>query len=83
MCFNPSGTDNFNKECPKCGLNQDATNKECPQCGYEFPEMVSRRRQQTCPECGLELPITARKCTNCGYIFKRGGRASGGPSGPK
>jgi DNA-directed RNA polymerase subunit RPC12/RpoP len=79
MCFNPSGTDNVAKECPKCGLTQDGTNATCDECGYEFPEAKARRRTKECPECGAEQPLTSRRCTECGAIFS----LSGGPKGPK
>ncbi|MDR3307788.1 MAG: zinc ribbon domain-containing protein [Coriobacteriales bacterium] len=84
MCFNPSGTSEINKECPKCGLNQDGTNAVCEQCGYEFPEAKARRRTRECPECGAEQPLTARRCSECGAIFARTGAGTGvrGPKGP-
>jgi ribosomal protein S27AE len=78
MCFNPSGTAELNKECPKCGTNQDAINEACEKCGYEFPEMRKKRKERACPECGLEQPITNRRCSQCGAIMK-----AAGPKGPR
>jgi rubredoxin len=83
MCFNPSGTSNIVKQCPKCGLDQDGTNAVCEQCGYEFPEAQSRNRSKSCPECGAEIPLTARRCPECGAIIKAGGGGPKMPGGPK
>ena len=51
------------KNCPKCGMIQEADNTFCISCGFEFKSQIE------CPSCGKKQDTSNRFCTNCGHDF--------------
>lgn len=49
---------NSTKQCPKCGVSNDALAKFCSNCGEPF--LIK------CPKCGKEHPSSKKFCDECG-----------------
>jgi predicted RNA-binding Zn-ribbon protein involved in translation (DUF1610 family) len=60
--------DEFEFDCPECGVHIIGEVSKCPKCGVEF--VIEEVAEVQCPSCGKTIPADARSCQNCGAQFE-------------
>jgi predicted RNA-binding Zn-ribbon protein involved in translation (DUF1610 family) len=60
--------DEFEFDCPECGVHIIGEVSKCPKCGVEF--VIEEVAEVQCPGCGKTVPADARSCQNCGAQFE-------------
>jgi len=60
--------DEFEFDCPECGLHIKGEVTKCPRCGVEF--VIEEVSEVTCPECGDMISSEATECPKCGAQFE-------------
>jgi predicted RNA-binding Zn-ribbon protein involved in translation (DUF1610 family) len=60
--------DEFEFDCPECGVHIMGEVSKCPKCGVEF--VIEEVTEVQCPSCGTTVPADATSCQNCGAQFE-------------
>jgi predicted RNA-binding Zn-ribbon protein involved in translation (DUF1610 family) len=63
-----SEAEDFEFDCPECGVHIKGEVSKCPKCGVEF--VIEEVAEFQCPACGKTVPADARACHNCGAQFE-------------
>ena len=65
-----SGNDaeDFEFDCPECGVHIKGEVSKCPKCGVEF--VIEEVAEVQCPACGKMVPADAKACQSCGAQFE-------------
>ena len=60
--------EDFEFDCPECGVHIKGEVSKCPKCGVEF--VIEEVAETQCPVCGGTIPADAKSCQNCGAHFE-------------
>ena len=60
--------DDFEFDCPECGVHIKGEVSKCPKCGVGF--VIEEVAEVECPACGKNVPADAKSCQNCGAQFE-------------
>jgi len=58
----------FEFDCPECGVHIIGEVLKCPKCGVEF--VIEEVAEIQCPGCGKIITADAESCPNCGAQFE-------------
>jgi predicted RNA-binding Zn-ribbon protein involved in translation (DUF1610 family) len=59
--------EDFEFDCPECGVHIKGEVSKCPKCGVEF--VIEEVAEVQCPACGKTVPADAKVCQSCGAQF--------------
>ncbi len=60
--------EDFEFDCPECGVHIKGEVSKCPKCGVEF--VIEEVAEVQCPACGKYVPADAKSCQSCGAQFE-------------
>ncbi len=60
--------EDFEFDCPECGVHIKGEVSKCPKCGVEF--VIEEVAEVQCPVCGKTVPADSKSCQNCGAQFE-------------
>jgi predicted RNA-binding Zn-ribbon protein involved in translation (DUF1610 family) len=60
--------EDFEFDCPECGVHIKGEVSKCPKCGVEF--VIEEVAEVQCPACGKTVPADAKSCQSCGTQFE-------------
>jgi len=60
--------DEFEFDCPECGVHIIGEASKCPKCGVEF--VIEEVAEVACPACGKTVPADTKSCNYCGAQFE-------------
>jgi len=70
----------FEFDCPQCGVHIKGEVSKCPKCGVEF--VIEEVVEVQCPVCGKTVPADAKSCQSCGAQFESEAAAAPMPPQP-
>ncbi len=75
-----SEAEEFEFDCPECGVHIKGEVSKCPKCGVEF--VIEEVAEVQCPACGKTVPADAKVCQSCGAQFESEGAPAQAPPQP-
>ncbi len=73
-------SEEFEFDCPECGVHIKGEVSKCPKCGVEF--VIEEIAEIQCPACGTMVSAEAKSCPSCGAQFEPDGTGAKAPTQP-